>query len=293
MSGISSLNRLRAHRIALTLHCLGERRGEGCSCQLLDDHLGYLELALDGDHHRENVGQVQEMLLELSLIIRSGALEISGDGYRRILDRLGGIYAGGMERRHGEAYALTAADYADVVEAIANRLGDYDYSRIIGQLLFYMARLYLGRKGSWVTIYEHLSAMPDGIDGISALKRDGFAEIHRWAEEGVANLFQIQRDIEARQRDLEEKVGRLQRRIAWLRRQCASDPDRPFAGQRVARLADYRSISRIRALEQELALVHSEQEGKRKTARLIESNIREFEVKLQAARRAYLIRPVG
>lgn len=286
---------LRAHRIALTTHCLDDRRDARCSCRLLEDHLGYLEQALGADAQPDDVGQAQEMLLELALIIRSGTMAISAAGYRRILDRLGRIYARGMGLEGGSAFVLTASDYADVVEAIGNRFDDYDYSRIVGQLLFYMGQLYRSRKGGWVTVYEHLAAMPTRIEGVATLKQNGFAEIHRWAEEGVANLFHIQRDIEARQLELHDRAAHIQRRIDQLRHQCTDgrDPAVPLPERRVVSLSDYRLIDRIRRLQRELELILRELDGKRQTARLIESNIREFEQKLQSARRTYLVRAVS
>lgn len=291
----SSQESIRAHRIALTTHCLDGREGDDCSCQLLDDHLHYLKQALQGDRQLENVSQIQEMLLELSLVIRSRALGLSASGHQQILERLSDIYAEGLDLRGSNAFLLTSADYADVVEAIGNRLAGHDYGRVIGQLLFYMAQLYLTRKGSWSTIYEHLIAMPGSIPGIASLKQKCFAEIHRWAEEGVANLFQIQRDIQARQAHLWSKGLRIRKRIDWLKAGCGPgfDPDRPFAGRPVASLDQYRVVNQIRALQQELRLIQQELDGKQETAQLIESNILEFEQKLQAARRTYLIQAVS
>ena len=252
-------------------------------------------MGVDVNPRLDNVGQIQEMLLELSLIIRSRALVLSEQDLRRILQRLGAIYTPDLGRRGNNAFLLTAPDYADVVEAVSGCLPDYDYSTVIGQLLFYMTQLYLTRKGSWMTIYEHLAAMPDTIGGIAQLKQDRFAEIRRWTEEGVANLFQIQRDLQARQAYLQDKERRLQKKIDWLLGSCGSglDPDHPFRGRKVARLDHFKVVNQIRGLRQEQEQVRTELAGKRETAQLIESNIREFEGKLQSARRTYLIQAVS
>jgi len=287
---------IRAHRIALTARCFGNNEtASDCSCQLLDDHLSFLELAISEDSRLDNVGQIQEMLLELSLIIRSRALTISEQGHRRMLDRLTGIYAQGLSQRSDNAFLLTASDYADVVEAIGACLPRYDYSTVIGQLLFYMTQLYLTRKGSWMTIYEHLTTLPDAIEGIVPLKQECFAEIRRWTEEGVANLFQIQRDLQARQTYLQTKSRRLQKKIDWLHNGCCPDLelDHPFIGHKVTRLDQYKIVNQIRTLRQQQEQVQAEIAGKQETAQLIESNIREFEGKLQSAHRTYLVQAVS
>lgn len=287
---------IRAHRITLTARCFDNKdAATDCSCQLLDDHLSFLELAISEDSRLDNVGQIQEMLLELSLIIRSRALTITEQVHLRMLDRLAGIYAQGLSRRGNNAFLLTASDYADVVEAISTCLPHYDYSTVIGQLLFYMTQLYLTRKGSWMTIYEHLAAMPDAIDGIVPLKQECFADIRRWTEEGVANLFQIQRDLQARQTYLQTKNQRLQKKIDWLHNSCCPDLelDHPFIGHKVARLDQYKIVNQIRTLCQQQERVQAEIAGKQETAQLIESNIREFEGKLQSAHRTYLVQAIS
>ena len=71
--------------------------------QILHDYLDYLENELSNQNITINISQVQEMLLEVSCIIRSGSFSIHSTVYGGMLRRLIDIYARGFTHREKDA----------------------------------------------------------------------------------------------------------------------------------------------------------------------------------------------
>ncbi|MEJ1298205.1 MAG: hypothetical protein RPU64_06965 [Candidatus Sedimenticola sp. (ex Thyasira tokunagai)] len=297
MHAPDSLNLIQKHRIELSK---AFARNGSCvtpqkSRQILADYLAYLERELSVENVLINVGQVQEMLLEVSCIIRSGRANIAPQEYRIILKRLTAIYAEGFIA-HGtkDAFSITAVDYADVIEAISGAFPDFDYSEAVGQLLYYMNRLFTLRKSGWMTVYEHIISMPDSIKAIQLLKEEYFLEIQKWAEEGVDNLFQIRKDLAQRMDTLDQEVAEIGIKIKRIEDRLESRrySSKSRRGAVIFDLAAEREKKEINLLIDERDQRRDESEGKEQIIELIESNIREFEIKLKETRRAYFVRLV-
>ena len=73
--------------------------------KILSIYLDYLERELRVEDSLANISQIQEMLLEISLIVRSGNARMRLADCRSILLRLTGIYAEGVKRNgsHGNS----------------------------------------------------------------------------------------------------------------------------------------------------------------------------------------------
>ena len=262
--------------------------------QVLEDYLDYLELEFSNHHSTINISQVQEMLLEISCIIRSGEKAVDAGVYARTLERLSRIYAQDHSRRKQDALSLTADDYAEVVEVISNAFPGYDYREVVGQLLRYMGSLFRQKKGSWITVYEHIRSMPESIEAVQALNEARFLEIQEWVEEGVHNLFSIHSDVRERIAQLEEQAGKMENRMEHERHQLtlgdASLEEVAAAG--VACLEPVRRQRRYDALSDKRDRILQDRQNQVQMVQLIESNIREFETVLKEARRRYLVRLV-
>lgn len=290
---VSSTNLIRQHRLELSKAF--ERDGS-CDARrkalsILNDYLDYLERELSDDNASIDVSQVQEMLLEVSCIVRSGCSKIQAEHYGRILQRLIGIYAKGLNHAQKDAFSITAADYAEVIEAISVKYPGYDYSEAVGQLVLYMNRLFELRKGSWKTVYEHILSMPDSIQAIQLLKQDHFEEIRVWAEEGVHNLFALRKDLFKRMDELERESEQVDELIEDLER--SRDSEQPF--ERASNVISFQGRlfdKEIAGLRQDRAALAGEILGQEHLIQLIEENIAEFEDKLNQARRAFFVRLV-
>ncbi len=287
---------IQQHRRLLT-----KAFAEGNSClfpnrvvRVLDDYLDYLELELSNHHSVIKISQVQEMLLEISCIIRSGKTTVDAAVYARVLKRLTRIYAQGLSQRKKDAFSLTAGDYAEVIEVISAELPGYDYREVVGQLLNYMNHLYRLKKTGWITVYEHIRSMPHSIEALQVLKEARFLEIQKWVEEGVHNLFGIQSDIQKRIDQLEHEAADLQNVVEHEQHQLAIELKRGkvSADSKVASLYQERKRREITALCEKRDQIISERRGEEQIIQLIESNIHEFEFKLKEARRNYLVRLV-
>jgi len=258
---------------------------------ILQRHLDRLEQILTKPGAEVDISHTQKMLLEISDIIRSGDAGISDSQYGCILNRLANLYAGGLGQHAQDIWATTAADYADVVEAISRHHSSHDYSQSIGQLLYFMGQLFDTRKGSWHTVYRHILSMPDDIEGTQLLKKACFGEIQQWANEGVANLFDICQDLQQQLAELQDEIDTLNQRLAGLGRQQQRATARE-QGQKVISLFTRRRSQEIQTLNDELRRLLDKREGRRNTIALIESNILEFENKLKESRRAYFLQAV-
>ena len=264
------------------------------SLQILNEYLNCLERELTGSRGTPDVGKVQEMLLELSQFIRSGKARVLSHEYGRLLRRLSEIYSRGLRENTESAFCRTAADYSDVVEAISREDASYDYSKIVGQLLYFMGQLFESRKGSWVVIYENLGSMSDSIRVVKLLKLEYLLEIQRWAEEGVANLFQIRKDLQRKIVSLDKAVDVVLADIAERRQEMASCNSRWLdrCGGRILNMDVWVLKNEIDALRKKVKKLTRERDGSLAINDLIDVNILEFEGELREVRRKYHIKLV-
>jgi len=296
ISKYGSAVQIQQHRRELT-----KAFAEGNSCffpnrvvRVLNDYLDYLEFELSNHHSLIKISQVQEMLLEISCIIRSGKTTVDAAVYPHILERLTGIYAQGLSQRKKDAFSLTAGDYAEVIEVISAEFPNYDYREVVAQLLNYMNHLYRLKKTGWITVYEHIRSMPNSIEALQVLKEARFLEIQKWVEEGVHNLFGIQSDIRKRIGQIERKAAGIKNAVEHEQQQLAFELKRGkvLANSKVASLYRERKRREISVLCDRRDQLMSEKRAEEQIIQLIESNIREFESKLKEARRYYLVRLV-
>lgn len=255
--------------------------------QVLDTYLDCLEALLGDSLAEANISQIQEMLLELSCMLR-GPTRLGEAEVLRFLERLIALYAKGVDHRRVEALTHTAADYAEVIEAASMSYPDYDYSEAVSQLLCYMGQLYHTRRGSWKVVYEHITSMPASVEAIRYLNNAFFSEIRQWAEEGVGNLFQIRRDHQEMVAELEGARARLEQSVDQL----AGALPGQLNTKSVIHIDDLRKRREVNRLRAEQARLTSEIDGKYQVLALIDENIDEFETKIKDVRRSYSIRLV-
>lgn len=266
----------------------------GQSRRNLEERLEQLGAQLSGPDATVDVGRISEMLLALAEDIRSGSMVFAGGDYRWILTRLTHIYAQGFGQLKRDAFANTAADYAQVIESISREYPGHDYSEAVGQLFCYMSRLFRTRRSGWKAVYEHILSIPDSVEAKQLLNRAFFAEIQEWAEAGVENLFSIRRDLYEKIAEIGARIEALDRRIE----QIGGEQDAQYvastrmSASNVVDLAAARKERQIQHLEHRRRKLAGEKEDEEVIVGLIESDILEFEDKLRATRRAYFIRPV-
>jgi hypothetical protein len=234
------------------------------------------------------------MLSALSHCIRSESSDFASSDYRWIIERLTGIYSQGFGQQAQEAFTTTATAYAQVIETISREYPGHDYSEAVGQLFCYMSRLFRTRKNGWKTVYEHILSIPDSVEAKQLLNRAFFLEIQEWAEAGVENLFSIRRDLYEKIGDLATKIERLDRQIGQIERgsRLAERTNPASTGANVLDLTKARNERLIEPLRRRRHRLLEEKKDEEAIVGLIESDIREFEDKLRATRRAYFIRPV-
>ncbi|MEA3275896.1 MAG: hypothetical protein U9Q81_11510 [Pseudomonadota bacterium] len=291
----TSISHITQHRVTLSrLTANGvSSLAPDHSRQVLQTYLDYFGAQLSRNSASRDIGLLQEMLLEVAHIVRSGTADILTDDYENILERLVAIYARGLNQRGQNAFMITAADYADVIEAISQEYPAYDYSEAVGQLLWYMSRLFGRRKSSWKTVYEHILSMPDSVAAKQLLMQAYFLEINEWVESGVDNLFEIRSDLYAKKAALLKEETTISREIEKMEQALKARQGKGTARDRnVVDLGEKRKERTIETLRREMQEIISEKEGKETMIAMIESDIRQFEDKLKEAKRAYFIRLV-
>ena len=281
---------IRDQRVELMNLCSRDVKGADPhrTRELLDDYLDYLDTALSEQGSRSNdVSQIQEMLLEVSQIVRSGRAGVTAKDYRNIISHLTDIYAKGLAEEMQCPFIITSVDYADVIEAISQEYPAFDYREVVGQLLYYMSQLFRNRKGSWMMVYEHLLLLPESINVLALSDQKSFMEIQEWTNQGVENLFQIYRDYK-------EMIGETECELAGLERRIAVQKEE-MAVQKNSAVIAFDSLRKKRVLKAMLsqkARLIEELQSKQMILELVEDDIREFEEKLVELRRAYFIRLV-
>ena len=269
-------------------------RATGQTRKILEARLDQLGAQLSGPEAAADAGKISTMLLALSDDIRSGFPLFTSNDYRWVLTRLTEIYAQGFGRLKRDAFANSAADYAHVIETISREYPGHDYSEAIGQLFCYMSRLFRTRKNGWKAVYEHILSIPESVEAKQLLNRAFFVEIQEWAEAGVENLFSIRKDLYEKIAEIGTKIEALDRQIEQFEgEQTPANQTRPSAAaSNVVDLAAARKKRHILQLEQQRRKLVVDKEDEDVIVGLIESDIREFEDKLRATRRAYFIRSV-
>lgn len=262
--------------------------------KLLEERLDQLGAQLSGPEAAADAGRISEMLLGLSEDIRAGSPLFTSGDFRWVLTRLTDIYAQGFGQLKRDAFANTAGDYARVIETISREYPGHDYSEAIGQLFCYMSRLFRTRKNGWKAVYEHIISIPDSVEAKQLLNRAFFVEIQEWAEAGVENLFSIRKDLYDKIAAIRVKIEALDRRIEQVGggQQVRDRADTAHITSNVVDLAAARKERHILHLEQKRGKLLEERKDEEVIVGLIESDIREFEDKLRATRRAYFIRSV-
>ena len=261
---------------------------------LIGERLNRLGVQLSRPDAVIDSGEIEDTLLLLSTEIRSGSSDLVSSDYRWIIERLTDIYAQGFGQRAGDAFTTTADSYAHLIETISRAYPGYDYSEAVGQLFCYMSRLFRTRKTGWKAVYEHILSIPDSVEAKQVLNRAFFVDIQEWAEAGVENLFSIRKDLYEKIRKIEVKIRGLDRRIENIAgpRDLPEQASSVRAGSNIVDLTQARRRRLIEPLRLRRRRLVGEKENEETIVGLIESDIREFEDKLRATRRAYFIRPV-
>lgn len=261
------------------------------SCHIIKQYFDYLETALSGQVESVDVDLLQEMLLEISLLLRSGKSQLHDDGYLRLLDRLTAIYAKGLVVADDRAFARTAANFADILESVSQCYQDYDYSQSVCLLLHYMDKLFNYREESWIEVLEHLLSMPDSIHIMQQLRVRHLEEIQDWVEEGVDNLFTI------RQEQL-ELIANLDRTLEALDSEILDSHRSLYFKRREAmqrgilELSHERERRNIELLHARCHALYAEREAKLEIIELLDINIKEFADRLTKMRRSTLMKLV-
>jgi hypothetical protein len=261
------------------------------SCHIIKQYFDFLDAALTTQGDGVDIVLLQDMLLEISELLRSGKSQLRADGYLRLLDRLTAIYAKGLRADDNRAFARTAANFADILESVSQFFQDYDYSQSVGLLLHYMDKLFNYHEEGWIEVLEHLLSMPDSIRIMQQLRSRHLEEIQNWVEEGVDNLFSIRSEQLELISDLEQTLDTLdteifeRHRILLLKR---GEAER----RGIIELDHQREKLEIEALHTRCCAAYVEREAKLELVNLLDVNIREFAERLSEMRRSTLMKLV-
>ncbi len=264
--------------------------GQEEACPIIQQYFDFLEQELTDQGEKTNIALLQEMLMEIAQLLRSGKSQLREDGYLRMLNRLTDIYAKGLRVENDRAFAGTAVNFADILGSVSQRFQNYDYSHSVSLLVHYMDKLFNSREESWLEVYEHLISMPESIHVMQQLRMDHLNEINDWIEEGVDNLFTLwdeQLELIAIQ---DQTLSHLELQIltghTQLQRKLAS---------RLHGVIDLRLALKqreLRTLREQRDLLMLERRSKLEIVDLLESNIREFSDRLAKMRRSTLLKLV-
>jgi molybdopterin converting factor small subunit len=258
------------------------------SCHILKQYFDYLENSLSKPAESD-IGLLQEMLLEISGLLRSGKSQLEEDGYFRLLNRLTSIYAKGLQTENDWAFAQTAANFADILQSISHAYQDYDYSHSVGLLLHYMDRLFNYEEESWLEVFEHLRAMPDSIDIMQQLKDQYLHEIQNWVEEGVDNLFTIRNEQVEILANLDQTMMQLDKEVSNREMSLLRQVHSAHQGNIVEMRHQFerREIYRLREESRDML---KERESKLEIINLLDVNIQEFADRITDIRRRAIMR---
>jgi hypothetical protein len=261
------------------------------SCHIIKQYFDFLDAALSTQGDRVDVILLQEMLLEISELLRSGKSPLQEDGYLRLLDRLTAIYTKGLRAENDRAFACTAANFADILESVSQSFQDYDYSQSVSLLLHYMDKLFNYREESWIEVLEHLLCMPDSIRVMQQLRARYLDEIQCWVEEGVDNLFTIRNEQLELIAGLEQTLKLLDDEIVTRHRVLLDERSRSRR-QGIYRLEHERERREILRLHDRCRTLYRERESKLELIDLLDLNIEEFAERLSVMKRSTLMKLV-
>lgn len=261
------------------------------SCHIIKQYFDFLDAALTTQGASVNIDLLQEMLLEISRLLRSGKSQLQDDGYLRLLDRLTAIYTKGLRADDNRAFARTAANFADILESVSQYFQDYDYSQSVGLLLHYMDKLFNYREESWIEVLEHLLSMPDSIHIMQQLRSRHLEEIQNWVEEGVDNLFTIRNEQLELITNLEKTLEVLDEEI-FERHQTLQLKQGEAMRRGILELDHAREKRSLAELNAKCCTVYMERESKLELIDLLDVNIKEFAERLSEMRRSTLMKLV-
>jgi hypothetical protein len=277
---------------AILAECRTLRVPDTCR-RVLDDCLGYLNGQLQDPATGKARRAARQTLRELADLIASGQLGLACGDYQRILGRLAAIFTIEAATAAGSVLVSTAPSYAGVVAAISRACPSCDYEAPLGQMLTYMARLFLDRRSGWKSIYRNILAISDGVAAKRRLDDAEFARIQEWIESGATNLFPIQRDLVRAIHRLGQELAGLDAAIAQKAasldlslRRWRADPTL----RNVVSLAARREVREIAELERRRRDVRDRIQAKQGVKDLVDADIQDLDESLRAARRAYFIR---
>ncbi|MET0088964.1 MAG: hypothetical protein ABW068_02915 [Candidatus Thiodiazotropha sp.] len=260
------------------------------SCRIVKQYFDFLEYSLTRRVEPTDIGELREMLVEISKFIRSEKTVIRADGYLRMLKRLTRIYAQGVNARDDRAFAGTAVNFADIINVLSHSYPGYDYSESVGLLLYYMNKLFSYREEGWIDLYEQLLLMPDTTQVMRLLRVQHMQEIQNWIEEGVDNLFTIWDEQLEVIEQLNSEILELDRAIVQGRK--AQFLDRRNSRPNVISLNKQRQRNNIAQIRQEREKLIEERNAKLELADLLSENIQEFTDRLTDIRRSATIQLV-
>ena len=275
---------------------LAARRSVGVpdACRrVLDDCLRHLDDQLRSRGSGMDRRSARQTLRELADLIAADRLGLDDGDYERLLGRLAAIFATGLTPASQGVLVTTAPSYAGVIAAISRACPSCDYEAPLGQLLTYMARLFLDRRAGWKAIYRSIQAISDGVAAKQRLDEVEFARIQEWIESGAANLFSIQRDLARAIARLGRKVVAIDAQIA----RCSAALDLSSRRRRaddtlrnVVSLDTWRQGRQVAELERQRLDLLEQIKAKQGVKDLIDADVRDLENCLRATRRAYFIR---
>jgi hypothetical protein len=255
-------------------------------CPIIKQYFDFLEKSLSGQHDSVDIGLLQEMLLEISLLLRSGKGRIREDGYLRLLNRLTSIYAKGLRTTNSHAFTRTASHFADIIESVSQQFQNYDYSHSVSLLLHYMDKLFNAREESWLEVYEYLLNMPESINVMKQLRDEHIDVINTWIEEGVDNLFTLREEqldmIDIQTHALQD----LDLQVATRQSQLDNMPSQALVVE-IDRARQLREVNRLYKQREQLVL---DRDNKHEIVELLDTNIKEFTDRLAQMRRSTLIK---
>ncbi len=277
-TGVSA-QELRQHRIRL-------RDGyDGDLDQILRAYLEYLQSQLLGVKADMDIGQVQEMLLEISSVVQTGKVKDRKEEFRVFVNGLVDIYRNGLLGQGSEHFHHTVVDYAELLKSISGEFPEHDYDEALQQLFLYMNRMFERQQKEWVEILNSIVSMPETIGLVQLQKCKCYPLIREWVEGGVQNLFQIRNDLQAMVRKLDMREQLVQQQLVRLQN---SYQNRRRAGN-LYHLRQGKTARALVLLRRKLVAIQGEAVEKRQLVGVVDANIQEFQDLMAAARRAFFM----
>jgi len=254
--------------------------------QILSAYLNYLQFQLLRNQDQMDIGQVQEMLLEVASVVQAGQVKSRGQELAHFIDEVANIYRNGVSERGVDGFHQTVGDYAELLESVSREFPVYDYNGALQQLFLNMNQMFESQQKGWVEVLESILSMPESIGLVRHLKQECIPEITEWVEGGVQNLFQIHADLTAMVHKLDMRERLVQQQITRLHN---SYQNRHMA-RNVIGLKHGKIAGALSLLRQKLVAIQCKGAEKRDLLGLVDSNIQEFQDLMAAARRAFFMR---